>query len=285
MSLDRYFRFGKNRGKFGNGRKKKFDKYNRTRQRGKNIPRSKYYNTLLDVSLCEPIHEEGGLPEFKVVFRNRPLLGKVFKSNMVDSENTNTKTKGYGGFAPFLQAEENISANIEHTQREILQMEQDIAKKIRDAWTEHKKENPKFDEAMDTLQNSRDEEEISSANAVLEEGVEFRKEIEKAEREVVQPRIDAYKEQQEEEFEKIVPIRKITRHAHKFRFIQKMEATLVPIRLRVVAIGEYNPELEGYECICQHADASRLSKKHRKELGIKIPSDKEEYAEYLAQLF
>ncbi len=119
--LDRAFRFGKDRGKVGNGRVKRMEHANKKsatkpfdckRKSNKGV----FTNALSDL-LVEQVNEEGVNPEYMVSFRHKPLVGKVFTGIIIKHiHNKNNKSK-FG--LNILAAMENHHADMVHISREV----------------------------------------------------------------------------------------------------------------------------------------------------------------------
>ena len=115
MSLDRYFRFGKDRNKPGNGLKKRMSK--RRKVRGKQVPRHSHKTSLLSSLLAERISEDGESPLYQVSFRKKPVVGKVFNAEEVKYVKTTGKVSDR--INKIKDAYEKNNADITHVNREI----------------------------------------------------------------------------------------------------------------------------------------------------------------------
>lgn len=122
-NLDRRFRFGKDRGKVGNGKIKKLEAANKKSSTKpfncKRKNRRHIYTNALSDLLVEQINETGTDPEYMVSFRKKPLIGKVFTGIIIkhvyDKKTHNESSKGI----KILAAMENHHADMVHISREV----------------------------------------------------------------------------------------------------------------------------------------------------------------------
>lgn len=120
-NLDRRFKFGKDRGKVGNGKIKRLEAANKKSSTKpfdckRKSRRHTYTNALSDL-LVEQINETGTDPEYMVSFRNRPLVGKVFTGIIIKHIYNKSNESGVG--LRLLASMENHHADMAHISREV----------------------------------------------------------------------------------------------------------------------------------------------------------------------
>lgn len=118
-SFDKYFRFGSDRGKVGNGLRKRQERLQKlTPTTYKRHVKKKWKNHLLSSCLAEDLGVTEGLDfkqhEYVVNFKNRPLLGKSFLAQVV----TETKSAGTTVGKKYTQPLQDKFATMQHYSNE-----------------------------------------------------------------------------------------------------------------------------------------------------------------------